>query len=52
MRTFKKISVPKVGNVGGLAATITTRYEQVSVKGFISTAHYPRTGMLEIRELN
>lgn len=51
MSISKKIAIPKVGNRGGLAATITTRYEQVSVGGFITTAHYPRTGILEIREL-
>lgn len=46
----KRIAIPKV-DVGGLSSTITTRYEQVSVGGFISTAHYPRSGILEIREV-
>lgn len=50
MSTLKRIAIPKVGQ-GGLAATITTRYEQVSLGGFISTAHYPRSGILEIRKL-
>lgn len=50
MSTLRKIAIPKVGK-GGLAATILASYSMVGLDNLISTAHFPKSGILEIRKL-
>lgn len=32
--------------MGGVAVTLNTRYERLSVEHFMSLAHFPRTGVI------
>jgi len=34
--------------MGNVAVTINTRYENLNIEHFMSLAHFPRTGVMEV----